>query len=184
MSNDIDRAIASATVFVTTLGVILVLVGLGAIIAPLIAPIAFIKFLAWFFLGAGIIRIVQAFQDIEEQGFLLELSAGILYVLFAILLFIQVIGTALPLYPLLGGTIFLEGVLEVSLAFQLRPQQGWIWVLVSGFLSTVIGVLIGFRAGLGAAWLLGTLVGISIILTGVWFIMLSLGIRQSSRQTD
>jgi uncharacterized membrane protein HdeD (DUF308 family) len=184
MNQDANRAIAQGAVIVTTWGVLLVVIGVGMIVAPLVIPLRFATLLAWLFLGSGVIRIVQAFQSIDQIGFLPRLSAGLLYVLFAIFLFIQLIDTTLPLTPVLGGTLILEGGLEIVLAFQLRPQSGWSWVLLSGFVSMVLGILISARAGQGAIWLLGILVGTSIILTGLWFIMLSLGIRSSSRQTD
>lgn len=182
MNQDVNRAIAQGAVIVTTWGVLLVLMGAGMIIAPLVVPVQFATLLAWLFLGSGVIRITQAFQSIDQIGFLPKLSAGLLYVLFAVFLFVQLANAALPLTPVLAGTLILEGILEMSLAVQLRPRQGWLWVVFSGFTSMVVGILISAGAGQGAIWLLGTLVGISIILTGWWFIMLSLGIR-STRQS-
>lgn len=184
MNQDANRAIAQGAVIVTTWGVLLVVIGAGMMIAPLVIPRQFASLLAWLFLGGGVIRIIQAFQSIDEVGFLPKLSAGLLYVLFSIFLFIQLLDTRLPFTPVLVGTLILEGILEIIFAFQLRPRQGWPWVLFSGFFSMVLGILISAGAGKGAIWLLGLLVGTSIILTGLWFIMLSLGIRSSSRQAD
>ncbi len=184
MNQDANRAIAQGAVLVTTWGVLLVVLGAGMIIAPLVIPIQFATLLAWLFLGSGVIRIVQAFQSIDQIGFLPKLSAGLLDVLFSIFLFIQLLDVALPLTPVLAATLILEGILEISLSFQLRPRSSWQWVLLSGLVSMVLGILIGAGAGQGAIWVLGILVGTSIILTGLWFIMLSLGIRNSSRQAD
>ena len=90
----------------------------------------------------------------------------------ALILF-SIIGTTVPLSPAIGITLSFEGCLETILAFQQRSRPAWNWILVSGFVDIVIGILIASQFTAGAVWLLGTLIGVGLILTGLWFLMIS-----------
>lgn len=171
--SDVDQAIAQGSTAMLFLGVAIIVVGVGAFLAPLLATITVVTIFAWVYLVAGIIRIVQAFQSRHQRGFRLRLSLGILYEVVSLLIFVPVIGKTVSLTLALGLALMLEGVLEVILAVQLRPSPRWVWVMLSGILSVTLGVLVASGLTVGAVWLLGALVGASLVLTGLWFIMLS-----------
>ena len=54
-------------------------------------------------------------------------------------------------------------------------------MLVSGLLAIVLGILIFYQWTFSAAWLLGTFVGINLMFTGVWMIVIPLTIRRTYR---
>jgi len=68
-----------------------------------------------------------------------------------------------------------EGVFELLLAFRLRPQQNWTWVLGDGIITLLLGGMI--LSTVDAPWLIGTLVGASVLFTGISRVMLSLNAR-------
>ena len=72
------------------------------------------------------------------------------------------------------------GVAELLLAFQRRPAPGWGWVLASGIVSVLVGVLIGIGWPGDAFLLVAAYVGISMISGGVWRIMMSFAIRNAA----
>ena len=74
---------------------------------------------------------------------------------------------------LLASIFVVDGAVQTSFAFQLRPAEGWGWVLVSALVSIGAGLLIA--AGLPATSLvtLGALVGIKFLSTGIASIALS-----------
>jgi len=168
-----EEAIAQSSKAMFLLGVLIIVVGVAAFLAPLMALATVATILAWVYLIAGTIRVVHAYQSREQRGYGLRLTLGILYLLVSLLIFLPVIGKTVPLPLSLGTALMLEGVLESILAVQMRPNPRWLWVLVSGGLSVTLGVLVASGLGVGAVWLLGALVGSSLALTGFWFIMLS-----------
>jgi uncharacterized membrane protein HdeD (DUF308 family) len=179
MSPDVNQQISKSTIWLTVFGGLMLLAGGIAIALPFLFSQAIVVIMAWVFLGGGIIRLVHALQTQEAQGFWLKCAIAALYLLVSALLFTGLVGQtkSIGLGLAIGSTIFLEGVLEIVLAFQMRPQGGRNWVLASGIFSIILGILLFANRPLGAVWLIGLMVGISLIITGTWFIMLSVGIR-------
>ncbi len=175
----VNRAIQDLTIWIVALGGLLILLGFGAIVVPFLMPGAVVLALAWVFLIGGLLRIVYAFQSRPSPGFWLKMSVGFLNEVASLLLFTKLMEPYLSISMLLGITIFLKGLLEVAIFFQLQPGSSRNWVIVSGLFSGGLGVLLISNLKSGAAWLLGLLVGLSFIATGLWFIMLSLWIDKA-----
>ena len=107
------------------------------------------------------------------------MSVGILNEVASLLLFTKLMEPYLSLSVLLGVTLLLKGLLEVAIFFRLQPGSSRNWVIISGLFSGGLGVLLITNVKSGAAWLLGLLVGLSLIATGLWFIILSLGLKEA-----
>lgn len=120
----------------------MLVLGIAAIVEPLVATIAVSRVFSWIFLIAGVIRIVYAVQSRSDRGFWLKLAIGILYVITGIILLSNVFGAALTLTIAFGATILGQGILEVIAAFKSRPDPNWGLMLVSGLLAIVLGILI------------------------------------------
>lgn len=172
--SDIDEAIAKGKAAMFWLGVLIIVLGAAAFLTPFLALITVATILAWVYLVAGIVRIIHAVQSRGQRGFRLRLSIGILYEVVSLLIFAPIVGETVPLTTALGIALMLEGSLESILALQLRSSTPrWQWVLLSGILSIALGVMVSSGLAIGAVWLLGAMVGGSLVLTGFWFIMLS-----------
>jgi len=74
--------------------------------------------------------------------------------------------------------LFVEGIVEFVLSFQLRHRTGAGWLLVDGIITLVLSVLIWTTYPSSAAWVVGTLVGISMLFSGMSRLMLSLAARR------
>ena len=182
MSEPANRPVQDLTTWIVALGVLLILLGFGAIAVSFLMPGAVRLSLAWVFLIGGLIRIVHAFQSRPSQGFWLKLSAGILYEVASLLLFTKLMQPDISLSALLGVIILIAGLLEVAMGSQLKAGSSRNWVLISGLLSGSLGFLFITNLKLVTAWLLGLLVGASLIATGLWFIILSLGFEDAVSQ--
>lgn len=76
----------------------------------------------------------------------------------------------------LGITIFLQGMIQVSLAFQMRwISPNWGWMLVSGLMGIIFGIFVWSSSPLSAVWLIGTLIGINLLFDGIWMLTLHSG---------
>jgi uncharacterized membrane protein HdeD (DUF308 family) len=96
------------------------------------------------------------------------------------------------IYPLRGvltltlvlATFFLaEGAAKIMMAVQLRSTPKWGWLLVSGLLALLLGVLIWVEFPSTAAWVLGVLLGIDLLFSGVVLVMLALAYRSQITDT-
>ena len=66
----------------------------------------------------------------------------------------------------LAAFFFADGIIEVVYAFKLRPVKGWGWMLFSGIVAGLLGVLIMYQWPVSGAWAIGVLVGVRLIFTG------------------
>jgi uncharacterized membrane protein HdeD (DUF308 family) len=74
--------------------------------------------------------------------------------------------------------LFVEGVLEFILWFELRTAAGRGWLLLDGVVTLVLAAMIWSTWPSSAAWVIGTLVGINIFFSGISRLVLSLAARR------
>jgi uncharacterized membrane protein HdeD (DUF308 family) len=175
--------IAEHWVWYLFLGVVLVLGGLAAIAFPFLSTIAAKIALGWIFLVSGGVAIVHAFTAGKWQGFFLNLLIGILYVVTGGYLVLLPLSGVLTLTILVAALFLADGLLEVIMAFRIRPHEGWGWVLISGLAAIALGVMIGLQLPNSATWAIGLLVGIKMIFAGWSFISLAIGGHRSQAPT-
>jgi uncharacterized membrane protein HdeD (DUF308 family) len=98
-------------------------------------------------------------------------------------------GGYILLHPLLGlesltlllaAYLLVEAILEFILSFQLRPMPGSGWLLLDGIITLVLGIMIWRTWPASTLWVIGTLVGISMLFSGVARLMISLAARRVS----
>ena len=87
-------------------------------------------------------------------------------------------GGLLALTLIIACFLLIYGVFALVLAFQLKPHSGWGWVLFDAIVTILLGVLILEHWPINAGWIVGTLLGISFISSGVSRLMLSLAVRK------
>ncbi|NJN88384.1 MAG: HdeD family acid-resistance protein [Leptolyngbyaceae cyanobacterium SL_7_1] len=166
------------------IGVLLIVLGIAAIAAPAISTIVVETWIALILVSAGAGKLVYAFQTRNQEGFIWKLLLAILYVGTGITLFTNPLSGVLTLTLFLGGFLMTEGVFNLFLAFRLRPQQNWTWVLGDAMITLVLGAMILFQWPFNAPWLIGTLVGASVLFTGIARVGLSLNARSTLNQPD
>jgi uncharacterized membrane protein HdeD (DUF308 family) len=155
------------------IGALLIVLGIIAIALPVVSTIFVETWAALILISAGGAKLAYAFQTRSSGGFIWKLLLSILYVATGIMLFIYPTTGILTLTLLLGSFLLTEGVFELILAFRLRPQNNWLWVLGDGIITLILGAMIWFQWPFNAPWLIGTLVGVSVLFTGISRVMLS-----------
>ena len=171
---ELRAAIVENRFWFITLGILLVLLGIAAIGFPFVTTIAAKIVVGWLFLIGGIAEIIHAFSSKNWKGFLANLLIGLLYV---------VVGGWLAFFPLagiIGLTLLLaisfviEGVLKFGMGVQIRPTDGWGWIVFSGIVAIVVGVLLITGLPSTAVWAIGLLVGVNLLMSGVSFLMVAI----------
>lgn len=79
---------------------------------------------------------------------------------------------------MLGTFLFAEGVADVIAYFSARKSGNSAWMLLDGIITLVLGFMIWNRWPLGSLWVIGTLVGISMVMNGATRLMMSLAVRR------
>ena len=166
------------------IGVLLIILGIVAIAQPAVSTIFAETWFALILISAGAAKLGYAFQTRNSEGFVWKLLLSILYIATGAMLFFSPLKGVLTLTLLFGSFLLTEGVFELILAFRLRPQQNWTWVLSDGIITLLLGGIIWFQWPSNAPWLIGTLVGVSVLSTGISRVMLSLNRSSSFNSSD
>lgn len=165
------------------LGILMIVLGLAAISKPLFATLAAELFFGWICLFTGIVQLVFAFRTQGVGPFFLKLILAGLYGVSGILLLANPLAGAMSLTMILGLFILFESIGQIILAFDLKPMKAWGWVLLSGLVGMVLGILILNQWPFNAPWLIGLLVGINLFFEGLSITLFSSAARDALEQT-
>ena len=166
------------------IGILLVVLGIAAILLPFFSTVVIETWIGLILASAGVSGIMYAIGTKTEDGFIWKLLLGGLYIATGVLLFVYPLTGVLTLTLLLGSFLLTEGVFETILAFKLKPQPNWVWVLANGVLTIGFGAIIWFQWPADSAWLIGTIVGASVISTGIARIGTSLNNSANNSNQD
>lgn len=159
------------------LGILMIILGVVAMAAPVVATIAIQVMLGWLLVISGIAEGIHAFMVKEWRGFLLELLSAVLYLGVGLLLLVDPLKGAVALTLILAVFLLVEGIFKIITALRVRDHRGWGWLLASGIVSVVLGVLIWKQWPASGLWVIGLLVGIQLLFTGWSLVMLALVAR-------
>jgi len=162
------------------LGVLLMLAGVAALLYPVVAAVAAALYVGWFALIAGVIAIAIAIKTRAEPEFGWRLLVGVVYLALGLLLVANPIAGAASLALFVGALLAVAGVVEIVLAFRIKPHKGWGWLIANGIVSIALAILIAIGWPLESLVLIGYLVGFQIIFCGVARIALGMGARDAA----
>jgi uncharacterized membrane protein HdeD (DUF308 family) len=161
------------------LSVLLILAGLFAILIPPLSGLAVTLIFAWMMILSGITHFVFAFKTHTTGGVLWELLVGAIYLFTGVYLLLHPLDALIALTLILAVYLFFEGIVETILSFQLRPRHGANWLLIDGIVTLILAFMIWRSWPASTVWVIGTLVGISMIFSGFSRLMLSLAARRA-----
>jgi uncharacterized membrane protein HdeD (DUF308 family) len=161
-------------------GGLLIVFGAVAVCLPFLAAVAVSAMVAWLIMLAGIVHLMLGFRAHGAGSKTWKILVGIAYLCFGLYLIAKP-GLAVASLTLVLASLFvLEGILDFVLFAKMRPAQGSTWVLVDGIVSVLLGGLIYMQWPSSSLWAIGTLVGISLIFSGVARVMMSFAVRKGT----
>ena len=173
------RAIRDHWVLFLIQGAVMILLGLFAIAAPVIATLAVDFYAGWLFLISGIVGLVTLFKRRDLPGFFWTLIAAALAILAGLLLILRPAAGVLTLTLLLTAFFIVEGISQILASFKYRSvlANSWAWMLFSGVVDLVLAAIIIMGWPGTAAWTLGLLVGINLLMAGLGLVMTAIACR-------
>jgi uncharacterized membrane protein HdeD (DUF308 family) len=165
------------------LGIALILLGAAALVAVGLTTLATVLFIGWLVLFGGIFEVVAAFWARQWSGFFLHLLTGFLYVVVGVLMLGHPVAAAAGLTLVLSALFLTGGVFRIVAAAMLR-YPNWGWSVLDGIVSLILGVLIWAEWPSSALWVIGTFVGIILILRGWSWVMFALAVRKLPQFDD
>lgn len=178
-----EAILKRASGFSIVLGILMIIAGIIAMFAPWEAGLVITVVVGWSAIFNGVAQIIFGFRTHGGWHVLLEVLLGIIYIIAGVYLLMHPIGGLLALTLILASFLLVYGVFALVLAFRIKPHNGWGWVLFDGIVTILLGILIWAHWPFNADWVVGTLFGISIFMSGVTRLMMSLALRKAVTAT-
>jgi uncharacterized membrane protein HdeD (DUF308 family) len=164
------------------LSIFLIIAGLIALFLPFLSGVALTLFFGWAMILSGITHLIFAFKTHTTGVRIWEILIGLIYFFTGVYLILHPLDALIALTLILACYLFFEAIVEFIQFFQLRPRHGAVWLLVDGIITLILAVMIWRAWPASSIWVIGTLVGISMIFSGVSRLMLSLAAKRVLNQ--
>lgn len=156
-------------------------IGLGSMAFgySVLVTLASVFVLGWVLVFGGLFQAIHAFKVSRWSGFLLELVMAILYVIVGLVMVVHPGAGAMSVTLLIAAFFLVGGMFRIFAGMMLRPP-GRAWLLLSGGVTFLLGMLIWAEWPASGLWVIGTFVAIDMVFGGSWLIMLALKARSYS----
>src|SRR3984893_1323890 len=164
--------------WIVALGVVYLIAGFVALGSVVIATVASVLIVGVMMIIAGVAEVFSAFQIRGWGKFLLWVLLGALYIIAGFVTFENPLLAAAVLTLILGASLLASGIMRIMLAFSMKRETPWVWVLLSGVITLLLGLLILAHWAVSSLYILGVFLGIDLIMAGAAWIGLGFGLRR------
>ena len=166
------------------LGVVTAIAGFLALIWPWISGLAVTVVVGACMVVAGAARLVAAFSAGSFGRGTLAFIGGALAMVAGFIIAVRPgIGLA-ALTLMLGAYLMVDGIFGAVLAFKVRPEKGWGWMLFSAVMAVLLGILLLADWPLSGLWAIGTLVGIHLMFAGFSLTSIGAAARRVAKEAE
>ena len=161
------------------LSVLLIVLGLVALAAPLVAGVVVETIIAWLLILGSIGHFVLAWHTRGAGHHVWEFLVGLAYLVAGVFLLLHPVAGLVSLTLFLGAYLMIKGVFELIAGFTVRTIAGGGWIFVDAIVSILLALVIWFHLPYAADWVVGTLLGVTILFSGISRLALALAARRT-----
>ena len=160
-----------------SLGIVMLILGvIGLGMTVLFNEIVVMYFGFLLLFGSGV-QLMQAFRAEAWKGRVWHVLIALVYIVGGIIAVTEPVIAGMTLALLIAWTLIVIGMLRLFMALQMRGANGWLWTLLGGVLSVVLGVMIINEWPQSGLWVIGLFVAIEILFAGWSQIMIALAAK-------
>lgn len=160
------------------LGIAFIVLGFVALAHVLASTVATALYVGLLIAVGGVVQVIHAFRVQTWGRFLYWLLAGLLYVVAGGLIFANPLLGAGVLTLLIGVSLSVEGIFRIVAGIGSRPGSGWGWIVFSGLITLLLGLIIIARWPVNSVYILGLFLGVDLIVNGVGTLAFGLALRE------
>src|SRR5690606_10486874 len=176
--SELPSQLASKWGWFVALGVALLILGGIAFGNLLAATVVSVYYVGLMMLFAGVAEIIHAFSVKAWSTFFFWLLSGLLYAAAGIIAFVNPILAAGVLTLFLAAALVGSGIFRIWLGFKSKPAAGWCWIIATGVITTLAGLVVSFHWPVDSLFILGLFLAIDLIFQGWAFIAFGLGAKR------
>ncbi len=160
------------------LGVLLIVCGIIALANVVMATVVSVYYVGVLMLIGGIVYLIHAFQVRSWDQVLFWALSGVLYVLAGVFAFMNPLLASAALTLFLAVALLIAGIFRIWVGWRMRPVKGWAWVLISGIITALAGVVIYLGWPVNSLWILGLFLACDLLIQGWSMLALGLAVRR------
>ncbi len=165
------------------LGIVLTLFALVLLASLPFATLSVVFLFGILMMIGGILHFVAAFKIFEGGTRWLWALFGVLYLVAGYYAFSTPVKTAIVLTNLLAIVLIVAGIIRIFSAIIFKVYQGWGWILFSGLLTLVTGIMI-LKSPDAPFWVLGLFLAIDVLFQGINYLTLASYIKREVPQSS
>jgi uncharacterized membrane protein HdeD (DUF308 family) len=165
--------------WILALGIVYLVTGIIALGSVVMATAASVFVVGIMMVVAGVAEVINAFQIKTWGWFLLWILLGALYIVAGFVTFQNPLLAAVILTFILGVTLVASGIMRIILGFSMREGSAWLWVVLSGLITLLLGGVILAHWPVSSLYVLGIFLGVDLVFAGVSWIAISLGLKSA-----
>ena len=166
------------------IGVVTLIAGLLAIMSPLVAGVSITILVGAMLAISGVSQCFLAFKAGAFGRGLMVFVVGVLMTIAGVYMMNQPVAGLATLTIILMSYLLATGVLEIIVAVQLKPADGWGLQLFNGIVTLLLGIMLWRQFPLSGAWAIGVLFGIKMIFSGWAFVFIGRSVKKMAKETQ
>jgi uncharacterized membrane protein HdeD (DUF308 family) len=162
------------------MGILTAALGVVLIVYPFATATATTVFVGSVMILAGVAELLFALASQTPGSFFFQILLAALFGFTGIMLVVHPFEGAESLTLFLGSLLIARGIVAGVVGFKLRPLDGWGWFVADAIASIAAGAFILYKWPSSTQWAVGTLVGASVLVTGIARTAFAARIRQGA----
>ena len=164
----------------TVWGIVMLICGIAAIALPWASGIGVVIVVGWVLLFSAASHLILTFHTHSVGGVLWQLLLALVYGAAGMFILMNPLAGLVTLTLVLAIFLLIEAGLETALYFQLRRRINAGWILFDAIVTLILAILIWAQWPSSALWFIGTIIGISLIFSGVSRLSLASAMRRGA----
>jgi uncharacterized membrane protein HdeD (DUF308 family) len=165
--------------WIVALGVVYLIAGVIALGSVVAATVASVFVVGIMMMIAGVAEVINAFQVKTWGRFFFWLILGILYIVAGFVAWDNPLLTAVWLTLFLGAALVASGIVRIFLGFNMQHGSPWMWVVASGVITLLLGLIILAHWPFSAVYTLGIFLGVDLVFAGASWIGIGMALRNA-----
>ena len=158
--------------------VLSIVAGLFALALPLEASFGAVLVIGWVLIFSSVFQFLHAFKTKGIGSIAWKLLIALLYLGVGIYFLVHPLLGMATLTLALAIFFFAEGLTDLITYFRVRKSGASGWILFNALITLLLGLVIWRHWLSSSLWVVGTLLGISMLLTGMTRLMVTLAARR------
>ena len=160
------------------LGIALILCGVVALLSLVVATAVAVIWIGVMMITAGVVEIAHGYKMKGWGRSILWMITGALYIIGGFVAVVDPLPASIVLTLILAIALIIIGCVRTWMGFQLRGEGHKGWVILSGVLTVLFGVIILIHWPYSGLYALGIILGVDLIQTGAGWLHLGFFLKR------